>query len=43
MLSLLNKLEAMLQSSLDSGKLAKLDLAHEKSMLQRAKGLVGLE
>ena len=43
MLSMLNKLEAMLQSSLDSGKLAKLDLAHEKSLMERAKGLIGLE
>lgn len=42
MLSLLNKLEAMLQSSLDSGKMARLDLEHEKSLLERAKGLVGL-
>ena len=29
MLSLLNKLEAMLQSSLDSGKLAKAELQHQ--------------
>ena len=42
MLSLLNKLEAMLQSSLDSGKLAKLELEHQKTMVERAKGLVGL-
>lgn len=42
MLSLLNRLETMLQATLDSGKLAKLDLEHEKSLMQRAKGLVGL-
>lgn len=42
MLSLLNKLETMLQATLDSGKLAKLDLEHEKSLMERAKGLVGL-
>ena len=42
MLSLLNKLEATLQATLDSGKLAKLDLEHEKSLMERAKGLVGL-
>lgn len=42
MLSLLNKLETMLQSSLDSGKLAKLDLEHEKTLAQRAKSLVGM-
>lgn len=42
MLSLLNRLETMLQATLDSGKLAKLDLEHEKTLMQRAKGLVGL-
>lgn len=42
MLSLLNKVEAMLQSSLDSGTLAKLDLEHEKTMAERAKGWLGL-
>jgi len=41
MLSLLNKLEAMLQSSLDSGKLAKAELQHQQTMLERAKALVG--
>lgn len=41
MLSMLNKLEAMLQSSLDSGKLARLDLEHEKTMMERAKGWLG--
>lgn len=42
MLSLLNKLEVTLQATLDSGKLAKLDLEHEQTLMQRAKGLVGL-
>jgi len=41
MLSLLNKLEVTLQATLDSGKLAKLDLEHEKTLMERAKGLVG--
>ena len=42
MLSLLNKLEAMLQSSLDSGKLAKAELQHQQTMLARAKSLAGM-
>jgi hypothetical protein len=42
MLSLLNKLETTLQGTLDSGKLAKMDLEHEKTLMERAKGLVGL-
>jgi predicted ArsR family transcriptional regulator len=42
MLSLLNKLEAMLQSSLDSGKLAKAELQHQQTMLDRAKSLAGM-
>ena len=42
MLSLLNKLETMLQASLDSGKLARLDLEHQKTLAERAKGLVGM-
>jgi hypothetical protein len=41
MLSLLNKLEAMLQQSLDSGKLAKVDLAHQQTLAERAKSLFG--
>jgi len=42
MLSLLNKIETMLQASLDSGKLAAVELEHRKTMLERAKGLVGM-
>lgn len=41
MLSLLNKLEAMLQSTLDTGKLAKLDLEYKRTLAERAKSLVG--
>lgn len=41
MLSLLNKLETMLQASLDSGKLAKAELQHQKTLAERAKALVG--
>lgn len=41
MLSLLNKLETMLQSSLDSGKLARAELKHQKTLAERAKALVG--
>lgn len=42
MLSLLSKLETMLQASLDSGKLARAELEHQKTLLERAKGLVGM-
>lgn len=41
MLSLLNKLETMLQASLDSGKLARLELDHQKSLAERAKAFLG--
>lgn len=42
MLSLLNKVETMLQASLDSGKLARAELQHQKTLAERAKELVGL-
>lgn len=42
MLSLLSKLEAMLQESLDSGKLAKLELQHQLTLAEKAKAFVGL-
>lgn len=42
MLSLLSKLETMLQASLDSGKLARLELEHQKTLAARAKELVGM-
>ena len=35
MLSLVNKLEATLRMTFDSGKLAKLDLEHKRTMQQR--------
>lgn len=41
MLSLLSKLETMLQASLDSGKLARAELQHQKTLAERAKALVG--
>lgn len=43
MQSLLSKLELMLQSTLDSGKLARLDLQHERSLAERAKSALGLK
>lgn len=43
MQSLLSKLEAMLQTTLDTGKLARLDLDHKRTLAQRAKGLIGME
>lgn len=39
----LNKLQAMLQTTLDTGKLARLELQHKQSLAQRAKGLIGME
>ena len=39
--SLLAKLQATLQSTLETGKLAKLDLQHEQTIKDRAKALVG--
>jgi hypothetical protein len=42
MLSLANKLQAMLQTTLDTGKLARLDLEHQRTLAQKAKRLVGM-
>jgi hypothetical protein len=42
MLSMLNKLEAMLKTTLDTGKLAQLDLEHQRTLAQRLKASVGL-
>lgn len=42
MLSMLNKIEAMLQQTLETGKLRRLDLEHERTIAQKAKRLVGL-
>ena len=38
----LNKLEAMIQTTLDTGKLAKKDLEHRQSMQDRMKSLAGM-
>lgn len=40
MLSMLNKLEAMLQTTLDTGKLAKAELNHKQSLADRAKDAI---
>ena len=42
MLSMLNKLESMLQTTLDSGKLSMKDLEYKQSMADRAKSLIGM-
>jgi hypothetical protein len=39
---LLSKLQAMLQTTLDTGKLARLDLQHQRTLAEKAKRLVGL-
>lgn len=41
MLSLLNKLETMLQQSLDSGKLAAKELEYQRTLAEKAKAWVG--
>ena len=41
LLSLSNKLQSLLQTSLETGKLAKLDLQHDQKLKDRAKALVG--
>lgn len=43
LLKLADKLEATLRTSLETGKLAKLDLQHKQSLLDRAKSAVGLD
>lgn len=41
MLQLAGKLELILKTTLDTGKLARLDLDHKRSMADRAKSLIG--
>jgi hypothetical protein len=41
-LTMLNKLEAMLKTTLETGKLRRLDLEHQRTLAQKAKRLVGL-
>jgi hypothetical protein len=41
-LQMLTKLKAALQSSLETGKLADLDLQHKKTLMDRAKGILQL-
>lgn len=41
MLKMLEKLKLTLQASLDSGKLAVIEMEHRKSMAQRAKEWIG--
>lgn len=43
MLSLLNKLETMVKTTLDTGKLARLELEHQQTLAQRAKAYLGME
>jgi len=42
LLKLADKLKATLQTSLETGKLATLDLAHQESLAQKAKRVIGL-
>jgi hypothetical protein len=42
MQSLLTKLQLMLQTTLDDGKMARVDLEHKRTLAQRAKSLVGM-
>lgn len=42
LLKLTEKLESILTTSLETGKLARLDLAHQESLLQKTKRMVGL-
>lgn len=43
LLKLADKLEATLRTSLETGKLAKLDLQHKQTLADRAKSLIGLD
>jgi len=40
MLSLANKLELLIKSMLETGKLAQLDLEHKRTLLERAKNAI---
>ena len=42
LLKLTDKLEATLRSSLETGKLAKLELKHQQTLADRAKSWIGL-
>ena len=42
LLKMAEKLEAMLITTMETGKLAKLDLEHKQSLSDRAKSLVGM-
>jgi hypothetical protein len=39
----LNKLELMIRTTLDSGKLAVKDLEYQRTMAEKAKGWIGME
>jgi hypothetical protein len=43
MLGILNKLQSVLSTTMDTGKLAQADLKHSKSLFEKAKELAGLE
>lgn len=43
MLSLLNKLETMLQKSLDDGKLASKELEYKQTLLEKARAWAGMQ
>jgi len=43
LLKLTDKLEATLRTSLDTGKLAQLDLKHKQTLAERAKAALGLD
>lgn len=43
MLKLADKLEAALRTTMETGKLAQLDLLHKQSLAQRAKAAIGLD
>lgn len=42
LLKIAEKFETILTSSLETGKLAQMDLAHKESLLQKAKRTIGL-
>ncbi len=43
MLSMLNKLEAMIKTTMESGMLDRKELEHRKTLAERARGLIGRE
>ena len=42
-LSMLGKIKACLQATLETGTLARLDLQYQQTLMDRAKGLIGLQ